>query len=93
MQHTSNQGQQINIFQTKKILFPQKKWVQLKIYLDFRDNGYAKVWQNGELVSHANIGNITNKLSQAHFGLYSSPRLTTGTIFNDHLVIKEVEGE
>ncbi len=93
LQHTSNQGEQTNIFQTTDLMFPQREWVELKMYLDFRDNGYAKVWQNGQLVSHANIGNITNKLSQAHFGLYCSPQLITGTVYNDDLIIKEVEEE
>ena len=63
------------------------------MYLDFRDNGYAKVWQNGQLVSHAKIGNITNQLSQAHFGLYCSPQIKAGTVYNDDLVIREVNGE
>jgi hypothetical protein len=93
LQHTANQGQQTNIFQTTNLTFPQKEWVELKMYLDFRDDGYAKVWQNGSLVSHANIGNITNKLSQAHFGLYCSPQLITGTVYNDDLVINEVGEE
>tara|TARA_R110001632_G_scaffold174325_1_gene293915 strand:+ start:2954 stop:3736 length:783 start_codon:yes stop_codon:yes gene_type:complete len=93
LQHNVNQGQQTAIFQTTSLTFPQKEWVELKMYLDFRDDGYAKVWQNGELVSHANIRNITNKLSQAHFGLYCSPQLINGTIYNDDLVINEVGGE
>lgn len=93
LQHTSNQGQSTKNIQTTDLTFPQKEWVELKMYLDFRENGYAKVWQNGQLVSHANIGNITNKLSQAHFGLYCSPQLITGTVYNDDLVIKEVDGE
>ena len=93
LQHTTNQGEQTSIFQTTDIAFPQEEWVELKIYLDFRDNGYAKVWQNGELVSHSEIGNITNKLSQAHFGLYCSPQLSTGVVFNDDLFIKEVDEE
>ncbi|MFK8038890.1 MAG: heparin lyase I family protein [Crocinitomicaceae bacterium] len=93
LQHTTNQGEQTSIFQTTNIAFPQEEWVELKIYLDFRDNGYAKVWQNGELVSHSEIGNITNKLSQAHFGLYCSPQLSTGEVFNDDLKIMEVDEE
>ncbi len=93
LQHTSNQGEQTTIFQTTNLTFPQKEWVELKMYLDFRNNGYAKVWQNGQLVSYATIGNISNKLSQAHFGLYCSPQLTTGTVYNDDLTIKEVERE
>ncbi len=93
LQHTTNQGEQNSIFQTSDITFPQREWVELKIFLDFRDDGYAKVWQNGELVSHAEIGNITNQLSQAHFGLYCSPQLATGEVFNDDLLIKEVDEE
>ncbi len=93
LQHTTNQGEQNTIFQTSDITFPQREWVELKIFLDFRDGGYAKVWQNGVLVSHAKIGNITNKLSQAHFGLYCSPQLSTGEVFNDDLEIMEVDNE
>ncbi len=93
LQHTTNQGEQTSFFQTSDITFPQREWVELKIFLDFGNNGYAKVWQNGELVAHAKIGNITNKLSQAHFGLYCSPQLSTGEVFNDDLSIKEVDEE
>ncbi len=93
LQHTTNQGEKNSIFQTSDIAFPQREWVELKIFLDFGDDGYAKVWQNGALVSHAKIGNITNKLSQAHFGLYCSPQLSTGEVFNDDLSIKEVDEE
>ncbi len=93
LQHTTNQGEQNSIFQTFDIPFPQREWVELKIFLDFGDDGYAKVWQNGELVSHAKIGNMTNKLSQAHFGLYCSPQLSTGEVFNDDLEIIEVDNE
>ncbi len=93
LQHTTNQGKQESIFQTSDIKFPQREWVELKIFLDFGENGYTKVWQNGKLVSHAKIGNISNKLSQAHFGLYCSPRVSTGEVFNDDLTIIEVDGE
>ncbi len=93
LQHTTNQGEQNSIFQTFDITFPQRQWVELKIYLDFGDDGYAKVWQNGELVAHAKIGNITNNLAQAHFGLYCSPQLSTGQVFNDDLEIIEVDHE
>lgn len=91
--HVPIQGGQTHIFQTTSIFFPQKEWVELKIYLDFRNNGYAKVWQNGQLVSHANVESIDNKLSQAHFGLYCPPQIASGTIYNDDLIIEEVDGE
>ncbi len=93
LQHTTNQGSQERIFQTSDIIFPQKEWVELKIFLDFGDDGYAKVWQNGVLVSHAEIGNITNKLSQAHFGMYCSPQISHGEVYNDDLKIEMVDFE
>ncbi len=93
LQHTTNQGEENAIFQTSDITFPQREWVELKIFLDFGDNGYAKVWQNRELVSYAKIRNISNKLSQAHFGLYCSPKLSRGEVFNDDLEIIEVDKE
>ncbi len=93
LQHTTNQGEQTNVFQTTTLTFPQNEWVDLKIYLDFNNNGYAKVWQNGQLVSHANVGNITPELAQAHFGFYASPQLETGIVYNDDLTIREVDEE
>ncbi|MCF6169311.1 hypothetical protein [Lutibacter sp.] len=91
--HVPNQGEQSYIFQTTNLRFPQKEWVKLKIYLDFRNNGYAKVWQNGQLVSYANLHNIDNKLSQIHFGMYAPPQIANGVIYNDELKIIEVDGE
>ncbi|MBC8769877.1 polysaccharide lyase [Arenibacter sp. BSSL-BM3] len=93
LQNVPKQNEQEHEFQTSNITFPQKEWVELKVYLDLSNGGYAKVWQNGQLVSHAKIGNMTNKLSQAHFGLYCSPQLRKGTVYNDDLIIKEVDGE
>jgi len=93
LQHVPKQGKQEHIFQTNSIYFPQKEWVELKIFIDFSKNGYAKVWQNGELVSHANVKNVKNRLSQAHFGMYCPPQLTTGVVYNDDLIIEMVDGE
>ncbi len=87
------QGNQTHIFQTSTLKFPQKEWVELKIYIDFGSNGYVKVWQNGELVSYADVKNIDNKLSQAHFGLYCPPQMISGIVYNDDLMIKEVDEE
>jgi len=93
LQHTSGQGENDIIFQTTTLLFPQQEWVELTIYLDLNTDGYAKVWQNGLLVSHANIDNFKNKLAQAHFGMYSPPQLTSGVVYNDDLHIEMVNGE
>ena len=93
LQHTTGQGKQSYLFQTTEVTFPQKEWVELKVYLDFDEEGYAKVWQNGELVSHAIVDNIENKIAQAHFGLYCPPQMTSGMVFNDNLLIEEVAEE
>lgn len=93
LMHVPSQGEQDYIFQTKEILFPQKQWVEIKVYLDFSDNGYAKVWQNGALVSHAKVEDVENRLAQAHFGLYCPPQISTGAIYNDDLLIEMVDNE
>lgn len=92
--HVPNQGQQNHIFQTSTVKFPQKEWVEIKAYLDLDpQNGYAKVWQNGTLVSHANVSGCNGNLAQAHFGLYCPPQITTGFVINDDLRIEEVDHE
>jgi len=91
--HVPIQGQQEYIFQNKSLKFPQKEWVEIKVFFDFGVDGYAKVWQNGTLVSHAKVNNVENKLSQAHFGLYCPPQMISGIVFNDDLLIREVESE
>ncbi len=93
LMHVPTQGKQEHIFQTTSVAFPQKEWVELKIYLDFSKDGYVKVWQNGVLVSHANVDKSTNQLAQAHFGMYSPPQMVTGMVFNDDLRIQEVDKE
>ena len=93
LQNVPSQDQQTHIFQNTSLKFPQKEWVELKVYLDFGENGYAKVWQNGELVSHANLDNIGNKLSQMHFGMYAPPQIASGIVYNDDLKIVEVDEE
>lgn len=94
LMHVPNQGQQNHIFQTSSVKFPQKQWVEIKAYLDFDPaHGYAKVWQNGILVSHAEVDGCNGNLAQAHFGMYASPLVSSGFIVNDDLVIEEVEHE
>ena len=61
------------------------------MYLDFSNEGYAKVWQNGVLVSHAKVDQSKNQLAQAHFGMYAPPLLDQGIVYNDDLSIKEVD--
>ena len=99
--HVPNQGQQIRIFQSdsindpkKSMQFKQKTWIRLDVYIDFdAKNGYAKVWQNGKLVSHALVKGGNGGLAQIHCGLYASSDIPSGVIYNDKLLIKEVENE
>jgi len=94
LMHVPLQGEKIWIYQPFTLPFPQKKWVNIKVYLDTRPKvGYAKVWQDGTLVSYANIADGNGILAQAHFGLYAAPSVSAGTIYNDDLEIKEVAGE
>lgn len=94
LMHVPLQGQKNWLYQPFTLPFPQRQWVFIKVYLDTRPGkGYAKVWQNGTLVSYANIADGNGLLAQAHFGLYAAPSVSTGTIYNDDLEIKEVTGE
>ena len=99
--HVPNQGQQIRIFQAdsindkeKVLKFQYKKWMRLDVYIDFdAKNGYAKVWQNGKLISHALVSGGNGGLAQIHCGLYASAAISSGVIYNDNLIVKEVGNE
>ncbi len=94
--HVPKQGEQNYIYQTSTAgeKFPYRQWVRLNVYIDFdATNGYAKVWQDGTLISHARVEGGKGGLAQAHFGLYASAALSNGTIYNDDLRIKEVANE
>ena len=94
--HVPNQGEQEWIFQANAsanpdLVFPYNKWVRLDVLIDFDDtSGYAKVWQDGDLVSHAYVNGGVGGLAQAHFGMYASAAISSGTIYNDKLRIKEI---
>lgn len=99
--HVPNQGQQIHIFQAdsvndtdKTLKFKQKTWTRLDVLINFAaKNGYAKVWQNGRLVSQALVNGGNGGLAQLHCGLYASADIPTGVIYNDKLIIREISGE
>jgi hypothetical protein len=94
LMHVPYQGQQTHTYQNTSLKFPHKQWVEIKAYLDFDPNyGYAKVWQDGVLVSQANVRDCNGNLAQAHFGMYSSSYCTSGFVVNDDLLIEEVEHE
>jgi hypothetical protein len=94
LMHVPVQGKQDYLFQSTTVKFPMKQWVEIKIFLDTRPGtGYAKIWQNGTLISYAKIADGNGMLAQAHFGLYAAPSVSKGVIFNDDLEIREVDRE
>ncbi len=101
LMHVPRQGEQIHLFQAGSpndpsgaLLFPRGTWVRFDVYIDFSaSGGYAKVWQNGDLVSYAAVEGGAGGLAQAHFGLYASAAVPSGVVYNDRLRIAEVPGE
>ena len=99
--HVPDQGKQEYLFQADRIndpeglmVFPMNQWVRLDLLIDFdADRGYAKLWQNGTLISHALVKGGDSGLAQAHFGLYASAAVSSGTIYNDRLRLIEVSDE
>ena len=90
LMHVPYNGQGKYTYQTSTLKFPMKKWVKLTVSLHFdRNRGYAKVWQDDQLVSSAEVRRGTGFFTQAHFGLYAPPSLSRGVIYNDDLTIKE----
>lgn len=87
LQHVPQQGQQDHIFQSTDMLFPYRQWTHVEVELDFSSDGYAKVWLDNTLVSHANVQTRRNQLAQAHFGLYAAPSLSAGEIRNEDISI------
>lgn len=90
LMHVPYIGQGDRAFQTSTITFPRRQWVKLTISLHFdSSNGYASVWQDDQLVSQAAVKRGTGFLTQAHFGLYAPPSMSSGVIYNDDLLIIE----
>jgi hypothetical protein len=91
LMHVPLHNQSNLTYQNTTISFPQKQWVKLKTCLNLDpNNGEAKVWQDDVLISTAKVSGGCGVLEQAHFGLYASPTLSHGTVYNDDLTIQEV---
>ena len=68
--------------------FPLRRWVHLKITIDFDpQHGFIEVQQNDVVVAHATVNGGHGLLEQAHFGMYAIPSLTSGKVCNDDLKI------
>ncbi|TGL45262.1 polysaccharide lyase [Leptospira perdikensis] len=91
LMHVPVHNQNIYTYQNVALSFPQRQWTKLTTCLDFSPaGGIAKVWMDGTLISTANVSGGCGVLEQAHFGLYASPTLSAGTVYNDDLRIEEV---
>ncbi len=91
LMHVPVHGQSNLTYQNTNLTFPKKQWVKITTCLNFDPSGgEAKVWQDNELVSTSKVSGGCGILEQAHFGLYASPTLSSGTIYNDDLSIREV---
>lgn len=87
LQHTPLQGQQTHIYQSSHAKMRYKKWERIDFELNLENDGYAKVWLNSTLASHAKVEAMKNQVAQAHFGLYAAPSIGSGIIRNDDLKI------
>ncbi len=91
LMHVPTNAKGITTYQNETLKFPFREWVKLSVELHFdKDNGYAKVWQNDILMSEAEVRRGNGLFTQAHFGLYAPPSITSGVIYNDDLVIREM---
>lgn len=91
LMHVPLHGQSNLTYSNSTLTFPQRQWVKMKTCLNLdATNGEAKVWQDEVLISSAKVSGGCGVLEQAHFGLYASPNLSNGIVFNDDLSIREV---
>ncbi len=75
----------------QNVYMPSRQWVRFTVYTDYRA-GYdvQYVWMDGVPVFRANGGNIdqtTDYLLRAHWGLYASGNVPSGTMYNDSIQI------
>jgi hypothetical protein len=95
-QHVPAPGKSNWVWQRKDLKFPARRWVRVRILVDYRpDGGAIAVWQNGALMSVAPIDPTLDRnglgvLNQIHFGMYTPPPIASGVIYNDALVISEL---
>ena len=76
--------------QNNGLRFPMQQWVALSIVYDGRPGGKAEVYQDGVLVSKAYINSGNGFLSRVHLGMYASPAVSSGVVFNKSVVIEEI---
>ena len=67
--------------------FPVQRWVRITVYIDF-GSGEVVVWQDGKRVLTGNYDKGSeDALRQAHWGMYSNNKVSSGIMFNDEVAI------
>jgi len=90
--HVPRQGEGRPLQQNTTTLFPPRQWVQIRMEVDLAPRGAIAVWQDGQLITTSRIEGGHGRLEQAHFGVYASPSVTSATVYNDDLSIRQVRG-
>jgi hypothetical protein len=94
--HVPAPGQSRWTLQRTDVPFPSRRWVRVRILVDYRAGaGAIAVWQGGKLMSVAPLDatldhNGGGVLNQIHFGMYTPPTIASGVIYNDALVVSEL---
>lgn len=67
------------------------EWVHIQTYMDMDStSGYGVAWVDGVVHSRARIRGRISSLAQFHAGLYASPAVATGSVWNDDLFLQHV---
>lgn len=91
LMHVPLQGEKVQTIVDSTRRFPFDRWVKLDIRLRLGNPGSVQVWQDDTLASSAVVQGCSDRLAQAHFGLYAAPLVDSLTIWNDDLEIRELE--
>lgn len=68
--------------------FPMRQWVNVAVIFY---GTYSKVFQDGVLVSHAQVVGRDPWVTQIHAGLYAHPDVEDCLCYNDDLLVAEIE--
>ena len=91
LMHVPSVGLKEWSYQSTDLFFPQNQWVKLGLCLNMDpQNGFARAYQDGRLISAAPVHGQDGSIPQVHYGLYAHKDMSAGEVFNDNLLIKEV---
>ena len=89
LMHVPNEGLKVQQLADSTRRFPFGRWVKVETRLVFGTHGSVQVWQDDTLASTAAVDGCSDRLAQAHFGMYSPPWMKSLTVWNDDLAIRE----